>query len=287
MTMNELKKQQAALIAERESIENSLPALDAAWRNAPTNYSSIGNVIGSPEKNAAMERYSSAECRLRAIPYELERIETKIAYLERMERVEGIKSQSIQTMSETAAEVEALKRTQSHLNERLRTIQTDAEQSLEKAQQAERDAASLYARSLASGDSEGEKAANGEIQKAAKQLATTDEHVRRQELILVALQVELDSLETQMSNAKQRAEDAKNAALSAVGLMLDEEWNAVTDQLIAIGARILAVSYQKGSSGYGFSKLDVPRFGPFHSDLSNSQLATAARDISLEDLLAA
>lgn len=180
-----------------------------------------------------------------------------------------------------------MERTQSLLNERLLTIQTDAEQSLEKAQQAERDAASLYARSLASGDSEGEKAANGEIQKAAKQLATTDEHVRRQELILVALQAELDSLTTQISNAKQRADDAKNAALSAVGLTLDEEWNAVTDQLIAIGARIIAVSYQKGGSIYGFSKLDVPRFGPFLSDLSNSELAAAARDISLEDLLAA
>ncbi|MCF5349706.1 hypothetical protein GIW08_28530 [Pseudomonas simiae] len=103
----------------------------------------------------------------------------------------------------------------------------------------------------------------------------------------MALQAELDSLEMQISDARQRADDAKKAALSAVGLTLDEEWNAVTDQLIAIGARMLAVSYLKGSSGYGFSKLDVPRFGPFHSDLSNSELAAAARDISLEDLLAA
>lgn len=285
--MNELKHQQAALIAERESIENSLPVLDAAWRNAPTNYSPIGNVIGSPEKSAAMDRYSSAECRLRAIPYELERIETKIAYLERMEQVDEIKTKSIQAMSETAAEVEALERTQSHLNERLLTIQTDAEQSLEKAQQAERDAASLYAKSLASGDSEGEKAANGEIQKAAKQLATTDEHVRRQELILVALQAELDSLEARIADAKQRENEAKKSALSAVGLTLDEEWNAATNHLVAIGARILAVDYQQGNSGYGFSNLDVPRFGPFHSDIRREELAAAARNITLEELLAA
>lgn len=287
MKMNELKQQQNALIAERESIENSLPILDAAWRNAPTNYSPIGNVIGSPEKSAAMDRYSSAECRLRAIPYELERIETKIAYLERMEQVDEIKTRSIQTMSVVAAEIEALERTRSHLGERLQSIQSDAEHSLEKAQQAERDAASLYARSLASGDSEGEKAANGEIQKAAKQLATTDEHVRRQELILVALQAELDSLEAQISNAKQRADDAKKAALSAVGLTLDEEWNAATNQLVAIGARILALDYQQGNSGYGFSNLDVPRFGPFHSDIRREELAAAARNITLEELLAA
>ena len=287
MNMNELKQQQAALIAERESIENSLPVLDAAWRNAPTNYSPIGNVIGSPEKSAAMDRYSSAECRLRAIPYELERTETKIAYLERMEQVDEIKTQSIQTMSIVAAEIEALERTRSHLGERLQSIQTDAEQSLEKAQQAERDAASLYARSLASGDSEGEKAANGEIQKAAKQLASTDEHVRRQELILVALQAELDSLEARIADAKQRENEAKKSALSAVGLTLDEEWNAATNHLIAIGARILAVDYQQGNSGYGFSNLDIPRFGPFHSDIRREELAAAARNITFEELLAA
>lgn len=287
MKMNELKQQRAALVAEHETIENNLSALEAAWHNAPNNYSPIGNMIGSPERREAMDRLSSAKARLRAIPSEIERIDKKIAYLERMDQVDEIKSQSIQTMSVAAAEVEALERTQSHLKERLLTIQTDAEQSLEKAQQAERDAASLYAKSLASGDGEGEKAANGEIQKAAKQLATTDEHVRRQELILVALQAELDSLEARIADAKQRENEAKKSALSAVGLTLDEEWNAATNHLVAIGARILAVDYQQGNSGYGFSNLDVPRFGPFHSDIRREELAAAARNITLEELLAA
>lgn len=155
--MNELKQQQAALIAERETLENSLPHLEEAWRNAPSNYSSIGNMIGSPEKSEAMDRFSSAESRLRSIPHELDRHEQKLAYLDRMEQIGEIKENSIQTMSEAAAEVEALERTRAHLSERLQAIQSEAEQSLEKAQQAERDAASLYARSLASGDSEGEK----------------------------------------------------------------------------------------------------------------------------------
>ena len=287
MTMNELKHQLAALIAERETIENSLPTLHAEWSNAPNNYSPIGNMIGSPERSAAMDRYSSAECRLRAIPSLISRIEEKMAYLERIEQVDDIKAQSIQTMSEAAAEVDALKQTQSHLSQRLQTIQSDAQQSLEKAQQAERDAASLYARSMASGDSDGEKSANSEMQKAAKQLAATDEHVRRQELIMEALQAELDSLEAQITTAQQRENDAKESALNAVKLMLEEEWNAAAEHLVALGAQILAADYAKGNSGYGFSKLDVPQFGPFHSDLRHSDLVTAARSISAEDLLAA
>lgn len=287
MTMNELKQQLAELIAEKEAIENSLPILHAEWSNAPNNYSPIGNMIGSPERSAAMDRYSSAECRLRAIPSSISRIEEKMAYLERIEHVEEIRAKSIQTMSEAAAEIEALKQTQSHLTQRLQTIQSDAQQSLEKAQQAERDAASLYARSLASGDSDGEKSANSEMQKAAKQLAATDEHVRRQELIMEALQAELDSLETQIATAQQRENDAKESALSAVKLTLEEQWNSAAEHLVALGARILAADYARGYSGYGFSKLDVPQFGPFHSDLRHSDLVTAARSISAEDLLAA
>lgn len=127
----------------------------------------------------------------------------------------------------------------------------------------------------------------GAIQKAAKHLATTDEQVRRQELILAALQAELDTIEAQISNAQQREDEAKKAALNAIGFALDEEWNAATEQLITIGARILAVSYQKGGMGDALSRLDVPRFGPFHSRLDHNDLSAAARGISLSDLLAA
>lgn len=287
MKMNELKQQLATLIAERETIENSLPELEAEWRNAPSNYSPIGNMIGSPESREAMDRFSSAQSRLRAIPSSISRIEQKMAYLERIEQVDHIKANSIHAMSQAAAEVEALKQTQSNLSQRLQTIQTDSQQSLDKAQRAERDAASLYARSLATGDSDAEKAANGEMQKAAKQLAITDEHVRRQELIMEALKAELESLEKQIANAKQHEDQAKHSALSALKLTLEEEWNAATEHLVGLGARILASENEKGNSGYGFSKLDVPRFGPFHSDLHHSDLITAARAITLEDLLAA
>jgi chromosome segregation ATPase len=286
MTMNELKQQRATLITERETLENSLPSLDTAWRNAPSNYSPIGNVIGSPEKSEAMDRYSSTECRLRAIPAELDRIDQKLTYLERKAHVGQMKTESIHAMSEATKEIEALGRTQAHLRERLEAIQSEAEYALGKAQQAERDAARLYAISLANGDTEGEKNANNEIQKAAKQLATTDEQVRRQELIQAALRTELDTIANQISNAQKRKDDAKKAALDSIGFSLDEEWNEATKHLIAIGARIVAVSYQKGGMGDALSSLKVPRFGPFLSKLDRSELASAANSISLTDLLA-
>lgn len=285
--MNQLKQQQAALNQELEILEQSLPQLEAEWRNAPRGFSAVGNPIGSPEASEAADKISSAEARIRAIPREVAAIDRKIQHLERLEKNDQIKVDSIQAMSNATAEIEALERKKSHLNERFKAIQSEADQALEKAQQAERDAATSYAKSLASGDTEGEKSASGEMQKAAKQLATTDEQVRRQDLILGALQVELDTLEAQITNARQRADEAKTAVLNAVGFALDEEWNAATEQLLAVGSRILAVSYLKGGIGDALSGLEVPRFGPFHSRLERSDLAAATRNISLEQLLMA
>jgi len=285
--MNQLKQQQAALNQELEILEQSLPQLEAEWRNAPSGFSANGNVIGSPESREAMEKASSVEARIRAIPGELASIDRKIQHLERLEKIDQIKADAIQAMTDANVEVEALERKKTHLSERFQTIQSEADQALEKAQQAERDAATSYAKCLASGDAEGEKSASGEMQKAAKQLATTDEQVRRQDLILGALQVELDTLEAQITNARQRGDESKTAALSAIRFALDEEWNAVTEQLLAVGARILAISYQKGGMGDGLSELEVPRFGPFHSRLERSDLAAAARNISLAELLTA
>ena len=285
--MNQLKQQQAALIQELETLEESLPQLEAEWRNAPSGFSADGNVIGSPESREAMEKLSSVKARIDAISGELGSIERKLQHLEKLEKIGQIKADAIQAMADATAEGEALERKKSHLDERFQIIQSEADQALGKAQQAERDAATSYAKCLASGDAEGEKSASGEMQKAAKQLATTDEQVRRQDLILAALQVERDALDVRITNARQRGEEAKAAALSAVGFALDEEWNAATEQLLAVGARILAVSYQKGGMGDGLSGLEVPRFGPFHSRLERSDLAAVARNISLDDLLAA
>lgn len=285
--MNQLKQQQTALIQELETLEESLPQLEAEWRNAPSGFSANGNVIGSPESREAMEKLSSVKARIDAIPGELASIDRKLQHLERLDKIGQIKADAIQAMTDATVEVEALERKKSHLNGRFQTIQSEADQALEKAQQAERHAATSYAKCLASGDAEGEKSASGEMQKAAKQLATTDEQVRRQDLILGALQVELDTLEAQITNARQRGDESKTAALSAVGFALDEEWNAVTEQLLAVGARILAVSHQKGGMGDGLSGLDVPRFGPFHSKLERSDLVALARNISLADLLVA
>ena len=283
--MKDLKQQHAALTAESIAIENCLPQLEAAWKNSPSNFNQYGNEIGTPERRAAMERASDAEARLRAIPGELQSLERKMAHLERLSQVDQTKSESLKAMSEAATEVKGLELTQMNLSSRLQTIQCEAKLALEKVQQDERDAASRYARSLASGDSKAEKVASNDIQKASTQLATTEEYVRRQELIISALQSEITTIETQISSARQRENEAKKNALSAIALLLDEEWNEAAKQLADVGAKVLAVCYQQGGMGDALSGLEVPRFGPFHSRLNRSDLTALAREFSLEGLL--
>ncbi|WP_225595428.1 hypothetical protein [Pseudomonas sp. PDM05] len=176
--MNQLKQQQAAFIQELETLKESLPQLEAEWRNAPSGFSANGNVIGSPESRDAMERLSSVTARIDAIPGELASIDRKLQHLERLEKIGQIKADAIQAMTDATAEVEALERRKSHLNERFQTIQSEADQALQKAQQAERDAATSYAKCLASGDAEGE---NQQAAKCKRPLSNWQQRTSRSE----------------------------------------------------------------------------------------------------------
>ncbi|WP_122409365.1 hypothetical protein [Pseudomonas viridiflava] len=285
--MNELKQQQNALITELERLKNSLPQLEAEWCNTPSNYSAQGNMIGSAERDAASKNLSAVQSRIRAIPSELAAIERELTYLEHTENVVRIKAESLQERSKAAAQASALQKKKTYVTERLQSIQAEADTTLEKAQQAERDAATSYARCLANNDSEGEKVANSEMQKAAKQLATTDEHVRRQDLVLNALQAELDAIDIQLTAARKRADDAKTAVLDALEFSVREEWDLATEHLAALGGKLVAISYQKGGIGDSLTRLKVPRFGPTHTTLDLSDITVRAHTLSLDDLLSA
>lgn len=282
--MKELKQKRDCLIAERNNLENNLPILNAAWRNAPSNYSPIGNMIGSPERREAMEQYSSAECRLRAIPGELEKIDRKLDYLDSLAKANQHKIESLHTMFKASEEIIVLQNTQSQLRERCEAIQSESAKALKNAQTAEQNAARLYAESIAGNDIEVEKNANENFQNTAKQLSIAGEQFRRQELIHTALQQELAAIDIKIKSIKASSDDAKNKALQAIEILLNEEWNKATNRLVAIGARIVSACRQKGVMNNGLSKLQIPRFGPFANTLDHSDLEHAGLNISFEDL---
>lgn len=284
--MNELKKKRDELIVERDALETSIPIQLAAWRDMPNDWR-YGNCVSTPEATAAAEKISADESRVQSIAAELERLDNEINYRERLENSEESKAQARQLMSDSTSAVSMLEGKRRLLFERLQAIQKDMELALEAARQAELDAANLYARSIASGDSKGEKAANSEMQKASNQLVEADEHARRQELLTNALQAEIDSLDTQIAHAQQQGSEAKNAALAATEIALGDEWNHLAEQLVAVGARILAANRHRGGAGMVLSRLSIPGFGPSASELQRDDVLGRAKGITLADLLEA
>ncbi|MGE8111863.1 hypothetical protein [Pseudomonas sp. NPDC086566] len=285
--MKELKKQRDELIAERDSLEDSIPGLRAAWEATPSNWDRHGNCIGSPERTAAMNKLSAAEGRLRSIPDAIERIDRKISYQERLADAKQTRAKARQVMSDSASTVAALSSTRVLVHERLQSIQKETELAIERAQQAELDAANLYARSVATGNSEGEKAASNDMQKASAMLIEADEHARRQELIIAALQAEIDVLDTQITTTQQQQSHAQDNALATAELTLGEEWNRLAEQLAAVGAKILAADRYRGGGSMLLSGLSIPGFGPLSRDLSRNDVLDGAEHISLADLIEA
>jgi len=284
--MNELKKKRDELIAERDALEASIPAQQAAWRNMPSAWHN-GNCIGSSEATAAMEKISDDESRVRSISAELENLDNEINYRERLKNAEQTKTQARQLISDSASAVSILEGKRALLFGRIQAIQKDMELSLEAARQAELDAANLYARSIASGDSKGEKAASSEMQKASNQLVEADEHARRQELLTTALQAEVDSLDTQLAHTQKQGRDAQNAALAAAEIALGDQWNHLAEQLLAVGARILAANRHRGGVGMVLSRLSIPGFGPSAIELQRDDVLDLSKGVTLADLLEA
>lgn len=283
--MKELKKQRDELIAERDSLEDSIPGLRAAWEATPSNWDRHGNCIGSPESTAAMNKLSSAEGRLRSIPGAIERIEREISYQESLANAKHAKTKARQVMSDSVNTITSLESTRTLILERLQAIQKESNLAIERAQQAEIEAANLYARNVATGNSEGEQAASTAMERASTLLIEADEHARRQELIVAALQAEIEALDAQISKVKQESSQAQDSALRAAALALGDEWNRLAKKLAAVGSRILAADHHRGSGSMTLSDLWIPLFGPSARGLDRDDVLEGAKGITLMDLI--
>jgi len=190
-------------------------------------------------------------------------------------------------MSDSVDTVTSLESTRTLILERLQAIQKESNLAIERAQQAEIEAANLYARSVATGNSEGEKTASTAMEKASTLLIEADEQARRQERIVAALQAEIEALDAQISKAKQESGQAQDSALRAAALVFGDEWNRLAKQLAAVGSRIIAADYHRGSGGMMLSDLSIPLFGPSARELYRDYVLQGAKGITLIDLIEA
>jgi hypothetical protein len=191
-----------------------------------------------------------------------------------------------ESMANWKADEQELNEKRESLSTRLAQIQQQAEEDMTKARQAETDAATAYAQAVAWGDTEGEKTANADAQRAAKNLATASEHHRRQLLIIAALEQELVIVDQHIDEAQKEHKAIERQALHLARTVLEEQWNEKAQELLEMGGKLWSAINFVGGDQISLRKLILPEEGENFRNWTSSDLWERASKYSLQEVLA-
>lgn len=167
-TIQELKDRRDKLTLEMESIQNDLSPFEAALESS--------EVVEQGRQRAVQDEINDHKRRIDSRDLEFHRMNQKIERLEALANRESLAAGYISDMATRKADEVELNEKRTSIETRLQQVRQSDQEDMAKARQAETDAATAYAQAVAWGDVEGEKAANAEAQKAAKNLTAAVEH---------------------------------------------------------------------------------------------------------------
>lgn len=231
------------------------------------------------------------EHRRHKIPYDSRKqqaslLNAKITRREQLLNHETLMAGYTESMDNWKADEQELNEKRDSLSTRLAQIQQQAEEDMAKARQAETDAATAYAQAVAWGDTEGEKTANADAQKAAKNLATASEHHRRQLLIIAALEQELVIVDRHIDEAQKEHKAIERQALQLARTVLEEQWNEKAQELLEMGGKLWSAINLVGGDQISLRKLVLPEEGENFRNWTSTDLWNRASKYSLQDVLA-
>lgn len=195
--IQELKDRRDQLLKEADQLHTQLLPFEAALENEQS--------IGPAQERELRDKYNELKTRFDARKHEADLLDRKINRRETLINSQSLMAGYIEAMNTWKADEQELNEKRQSLSIRLEQIQQQAVEDMAKARQAETDTATAYAQAVAWGDTEGEKTANADAQKAAKNLATAAEHDRRQGLIICALKQELATVDQCIVEAQEKA----------------------------------------------------------------------------------
>lgn len=184
----------------------------------------------------------------------------------------------------TADELELSSKRES-LSTRLAEIRKQAHEDLTRARQAETEAATSYAQAVAWGDVEGEKTANSDAQKAAKNLSTATEQHRRQQLIITALELEMVIVDQHITEAQEEHKKIESKALHLAHDALEEKWNEAAQALLDVGGKLYAATRMIERDPISLFNLDIPEQGENFGSWKWGDLADRAGQYRTQDIL--
>ncbi|MGN2433011.1 chromosome segregation protein SMC [Pseudomonas syringae] len=275
--IQELKDRRDQLLKEADQLHTQLVPFEAALENEQS--------IGPAQERELRDKYNELKTRFDARKHEADLLDRKINRREILINSQSLMAGYIEAMNTWKADEQELNEKRQSLSIRLEQIQQQAVEDMAKARQAETDAATAYAQAVAWGDTEGEKTANADAQKAAKNLATAAEHDRRQGLIISALKQELATVDQYIVEAQEKHRGIERDALWLSQTVLEEKWNEAAKSLFEVGGRLWANYNLLGLDQVSLLKLAVPQEGETVGNWTWHELSDRARNYGAQDLL--
>ncbi|RZI26804.1 chromosome segregation protein SMC [Pseudomonas orientalis] len=278
-TIQELKDRRDQLTLEVESIQGDLAPFKEALESP--------EVIQQGRQRAVQDEINDHKRRIDSRNLEISNLNQKIHRLERLANRESLAAGYLSNMANWKTDEMELNEKRSSIETRLEQVRQSDQEDMAKARQAETDAATAYAQAVAWGDVEGEKAANTEAQKAAKNLTAAAEHHRRQQLLITALEQELVTIDLHITEAQKERAKIENKAAHLANIVLEEQWNEAAKALLETGGKLWAARQLISRDPVALMKLDIPEQGERFGSWTWQELATRSHQHSLLDLLAA
>lgn len=272
-----LKDTRAKLVIEMETIQRELPALEKALVSA--------EVINEGRESDIRHEISSRKIQIDSKDHHIFLLEKKINRRETLANRKSLMAGYIADMTNWAADELELNTKRESLSKRLDEIRKQTQEDIATARRAETEAATAYAQAVAWGDVEGEKTANTDAQKAAKNLATAAEQHRRQQLIITALEQELITVDQHIEEAQQEHKKIERKALHLAHDALEEKWNEAANALLDVGGKLYAAARLIDRDAVSLHKLDIPEQGENHGSWQVRDLAKRASQHGVKDVL--
>ena len=278
-TIQELIDLRAKLTLEMESIQRDLAPFEEALESP--------EVIQQGRQRAVQDEINDHKRRIDSRDLEIYRLNQKIDRLEALANRESLAAGYISEMATWKADEMELNEKRNSIESRLQQVRQNDQEDMAKARQAETDAATAYAQAVAWGDVEGEKAANAEAQKAAKNLTAAVEYHRRQQLLITALEQELVTIDLHITEAQTERAKIENKAAHLANTVLEEQWNEAAKALLETGGKLWAARKLINRDPVALLNLDIPEQGENFGSWTFRELADQSHQHSLLDLLAA
>lgn len=278
--------QLAGLVREQQRVaglESSGPGTYSA-NEATSNRTQVSAVSGAARLAKAID---SLKRDISAKRGDLAAIDREIAFYCEITGIADALPDAIKNAEDARQTLFGLEAKSRELAERLEVLQVEATSALNKAERYEKTCAQDYTEALTSGlpvvEAAGEK-----LRKATSALAGVKQQNEGKQQVFRSLESELQTLNARTEAAAVKEQEAQQAAYRAVAVKLGIKWDRAVDQLLKLGAQLLAARQLAGMASGELDHLNIPRFSSYHATPAiHRELKGAAAAVSPENLLAA